>query len=62
MTPEELAQIIKESNLLPYEIAEAVYQALHEEVIDRFDYSSIEEIEKDADLMAFYLATKHLKD
>ena len=62
MTANELTQIIKDSGLLPYQIAEAVYDSLKDVVVDSCEYTSLEYLEKDSDILAFYLAAKHLKD
>ena len=62
MTANELTQIIKDSGLLPYQIAEAVYASLKDIVVDSCEYTSLEHLEGDSDILAFYLAAKHLKE
>ena len=39
MTANELTQIIKDSGLLPYQIAEAVYASLKDVVVDSCEYN-----------------------
>ena len=62
MSIEQLTTTLNESDLLPYEIAEAVYEHLKPSIIDNFEYGSLQTIEDKSDIMQFYLAAKHLKD
>lgn len=65
MLIEELTEVIKSSGLLPYEIAEAVYEALTEELSNNLDYKQLSDIANDSNdraKMLFYLAAKQLKD
>lgn len=65
MLIEELTEVIKSSGLLPYEIAEAVYNALTEPISKDLDYREVLDIANDSNdraKMLFYLAAKQLKD
>ena len=62
MDIEQLVTILNESNLLPYEIAAAVYEHLKPSMIDTFEWGSLQNIEDKSDIMQFYLTAKHLKD
>ena len=62
MDIEQLVTVLNESELLPYEIANAVYKHLEPYMIDNFEWGSLQNIEDKLDIMQFYLAAKHLKD
>lgn len=62
MTKEEIIEEIKQSNLLPYEIGEIAYESMKDYMNEDFDFSSLEYIEKNADIVNFYLSAKIIKD
>ena len=58
----ELTSILDNSNLDPYEVATAVYLHLKPYMEQDFDFSSLEHIENNLDIVQFYLSAKQLKD
>ena len=58
MTTEELTEIIKESNLLPFQIAEAVGNALEEQTEKYFNNRELKQLLFEDDYIMFYFAAK----
>ena len=58
----ELVQVLNDAKLLPYEVATAVYLHLKPYMEQDFDFSSLEHIENNLDIVQFYLSAKQLKD
>ena len=58
----ELTSILDNSNLAPYEVATALYMHLKPYMEQDFDFSSLEHIENNQDIVQFYLSAKQLKD
>ena len=62
MEIDELVQVLNDAKLLPYEVATAVYLHLKPYMEQDFDFSSLEHIENNPDIVQFYLSAKQLKD
>ena len=58
----ELVQVLNDAKLLPYEVATAAYLYLKPYMEQNFDFSSLEDIENNSNIMQFYLSAKQLKD
>ena len=61
-TVEELVEILKESKLADYEIAEAIQLYLAPKVSKQIEYEDITRLHKISNLVAFYLAAKHFSE
>ncbi len=62
MSVDDLTEILNSSKLLPYEIAEAVKTHLEPIIVTYIEFSSIDHLHNNIDLVAFYLAAKRLAE
>ena len=62
MEIDELVQVLNDAKLLPYEVATAAYLHLKPYMEQNFDFSSLERIENNLDIVQFYLSAKQFKD
>ena len=62
MEIDELVQVLNDDKLLPYEVATAAYLHLKPYMEQNFDFSSLERIENNLDIVQFYLSAKQFKD
>jgi len=61
MTSKDLLQILKDSDLRPYEIAEAVCEFVKPELEEQVAYVELDDIiRREEELMMFYLAAYRL--